>query len=80
MNQWIRAWKNSLAIKTALGVLILAIAMIGLNVVSSNAQPAGKTQLQWYGQSAFKLTTPSGKVLLIDPWIENPINPNAKAT
>ena len=79
MNQWIRAWKNSLAIKTALGVLILAIVMIGLNVVSSNAQPAGKTQLQWYGQSAFKLTTPSGKVLLIDPWIENPINPNAKA-
>ena len=79
MNQWIRAWKNSLAIKTALGVLILAIVMIGLNVVSSNAQPAGKTQLQWYGQSAFKLTTPSGKVLLIDPWIENPLNPNAKA-
>lgn len=79
MNQWIRAWKNSLAIKTALGALILAVVMIGLNVVSSNAQPAGKTELQWYGQSAFKLTTPSGKVLLIDPWIENPINPNAKA-
>ncbi len=79
MNQWIRAWKNSFTIKTVLGVLILAIVMIGLNVVSSNAQPAVKTQLQWYGQSAFKLTTPSGKVLLIDPWIENPINPNAKA-
>lgn len=79
MNQWIRVWKNSVAIATALGVLILALAMIGLNGLSSNAQSAGKTQLQWYGQSAFKLTTPSGNVLLVDPWIENPINPDGKA-
>ena len=33
----------------------------------------------WYGQSAYKLTTPSGKVLLIDPWLTNPGNPNGKA-
>jgi len=36
------------------------------------------TQLTWYGQSAFKITTPTGKVLLIDPWITNPLNENAK--
>jgi len=35
------------------------------------------TELKWYGQSAFKITTPSGKVLLIDPWITNPINKNS---
>ncbi len=79
MNQWIRRWKNPLKIGTAIGVLILAIGMIGLNTLSSIAQPTTNTQLQWYGQSAFKLTTPSGKVLLIDPWIENPLNPNGKA-
>jgi L-ascorbate metabolism protein UlaG (beta-lactamase superfamily) len=39
---------------------------------------ASQTQLTWYGQSAFKITTPRGKVLLIDPWITNPKNPNAK--
>jgi L-ascorbate metabolism protein UlaG (beta-lactamase superfamily) len=39
---------------------------------------ASQTQLIWYGQSAFKITTPSGHVLLIDPWITNPKNPNAK--
>ena len=31
------------------------------------------TQLTWYGQSAFKIVTPSGKVLLIDPWLTNPV-------
>lgn len=32
-----------------------------------------ETQLTWYGQSAFKLVTPSGNVLLIDPWLTNPV-------
>src|SRR5213593_4129802 len=32
-----------------------------------------ETQLTWYGQSAFKIITPSGKVLLVDPWLTNPV-------
>ncbi len=36
------------------------------------------TQLTWYGQSAFKIVTPRGKVLLIDPWLSNPVFENAK--
>ncbi|MGD9787535.1 MAG: metal-dependent hydrolase [Sulfuricellaceae bacterium] len=39
---------------------------------------AGDTLLTWYGHASFKLTTPSGKVLLIDPWITNPANKNGK--
>lgn len=39
---------------------------------------AGDTMLTWYGHAAFKLTTPSGKVLMIDPWITNPANKNGK--
>ena len=35
-------------------------------------------QLTWYGQSAFKIVTPSGKVLLVDPWLSNPVFENAK--
>src|SRR6266480_323547 len=38
-----------------------------------------ETQLTWYGQSAFKIVTPSGKVLLVDPWLSNPVFENAKA-
>src|SRR5438067_10474711 len=37
------------------------------------------TQLTWYGQSAFKIVTPSGKVLLVDPWLLNPVFENGKA-
>jgi L-ascorbate metabolism protein UlaG (beta-lactamase superfamily) len=31
------------------------------------------TQLTWYGQSGFKILTPGGKTVLIDPWLINPV-------
>ena len=37
-----------------------------------------QTTLTWYGQSAYRIVTPGGKILLIDPWIRNPKNPNAE--
>lgn len=37
---------------------------------------ASAAELQWFGQSAFKLTTESGKIILIDPFItKNPKTP-----
>ena len=39
---------------------------------------AEKTELTWYGHAAFKIKTPTGKILLIDPWITNPANKNGK--
>ena len=36
------------------------------------------TQLTWYGQSGYKIVTPGGKILLIDPWLSNPLLQNAK--
>ncbi len=77
MNQWNWVRQHALKMGLALAALMLTAVIFGLHSVS-NAQ-AGNTQLLWYGQSAFKLTTPSGKVLLIDPWLENPLNPNGKA-
>src|SRR5882757_6172443 len=45
-----------------------------LFATGANAQR--KVELQWFAQSAFKLTTPEGKVVMIDPWIlQNPKNP-----
>jgi L-ascorbate metabolism protein UlaG (beta-lactamase superfamily) len=49
-----------------------------LALAASLALAAGKTELTWYGHSAFKLVTPSGKVLLLDPWITNPANKHGK--
>ncbi|MBC7940076.1 MAG: metal-dependent hydrolase [Chitinophagaceae bacterium] len=39
---------------------------------------AGKVQVQWLGQAAFKITTVGGKVIVIDPWLQtNPKTPEA---
>ena len=39
---------------------------------------AQETRLTWFGHAAFSITTPKGKVLLIDPWLRNPSNPEVK--
>jgi L-ascorbate metabolism protein UlaG (beta-lactamase superfamily) len=39
---------------------------------------ANGTQLTSYGQSAFKIITPSGNVLLVDPWLTNPVYERGK--
>ena len=39
---------------------------------------AQETKVKWFGHAAFSITTPRGKVLLIDPWLKNPSNPEAK--
>ena len=45
-------------------------------LVASAAAQTGKAELLWLGQSAFRLTTPGGKVIVIDPWLRtNPKTP-----
>ena len=39
-----------------------------------------QTQLTWFGQSGFKIATPGGKTLLIDPWLTNPVFEKGKET
>ncbi|MDD2501789.1 MAG: metal-dependent hydrolase [Geobacter sp.] len=58
--------------------LILIALLLALLALIANAAQAAPAQLTWYGQAAFKIVTPSGKVLLVDPWITNPANPNGK--
>jgi L-ascorbate metabolism protein UlaG (beta-lactamase superfamily) len=62
--------------KIATTKLIFALCLF-LSASASGAT-AQETKLKWYGHSAFSITTPNGKVLLIDPWIKNPSNPEAK--
>ena len=45
-------------------------------VAGSTATSAGKVGVLWLGQSAFKITTATGKVIVIDPWLTaNPKTP-----
>lgn len=52
------------------------LAMLGAGILAM--QTAGAFELQWFGQSAFKITTDGGKVILVDPFITaNPVTPEA---
>jgi L-ascorbate metabolism protein UlaG (beta-lactamase superfamily) len=45
---------------------------------SFNQVSAQETKVRWFGHAAFSITTPRGAVLLVDPWLNNPSNPEAK--
>lgn len=47
-------------------------------LLASIATLGQETKLKWFGHAAFSITTPKGKVLLIDPWLSNQVNPEAK--
>ena len=49
-------------------------ALVMLALTATVAQAA--TKIHWYGQAAFKVETPSGGVILIDPWLTVPTNPD----
>jgi L-ascorbate metabolism protein UlaG (beta-lactamase superfamily) len=57
-------------------IAILAAAMFGALGAGGAAAQAGKTEVWWLGQAATRITTPGGKVIVIDPWITtNPKTP-----
>ncbi len=45
---------------------------LGLAAAAALAAEAPKTELTWYGHAAFKVKTPGGTALLLDPWLSNP--------
>lgn len=57
----------------------LAFAVLLVTTVTFSWVASAATELKWYGHSAFKITTGTGKVLFIDPWITNPANSNGAA-
>jgi L-ascorbate metabolism protein UlaG (beta-lactamase superfamily) len=54
------------------------LALLFFTIAAAPYVRAQETKIRWFGHAAFSITTPSGKVLLIDPWIRNPANPDAK--
>jgi len=59
-------------------VFSLFAALSVLVIGSINQVSAQETKVRWFGHAAFSITTPRGAVLLIDPWLNNPLNPEAK--
>lgn len=61
-------------LRSALALLSLLLLPVA---ATSAASAAAVTTLTWHGHAAFEITTPNGKVLWIDPWLNNPKNPDA---
>ena len=58
------------------GAALLAACAAPVGTAPS-AAPAG-VEVVWLGQSAFKITSPGGKVIVTDPWLKtNPLTPAA---
>lgn len=64
----VRSFKNTLRLLCGIALLSISFATFAEN----------KTEVLWLGQSAFKITTPGGKVIVLDPWMtSNPKTPAA---
>ncbi len=48
--------------------------VVWLGISTSQATPP-QTQMTWAGHAAFEIKTPKGKIIWIDPWVTNPMNP-----
>lgn len=57
--------------------LMVVLQLLLLSSIAAQASDK-ETILTWYGHAAFRIVTPTGKVLMIDPWLSNPMNPEAK--
>jgi L-ascorbate metabolism protein UlaG (beta-lactamase superfamily) len=54
------------------------LTVLALLVATTTAHADTKTKVKWFGHAAFEIDLPSGKTILIDPWITNPSNPTGK--
>jgi L-ascorbate metabolism protein UlaG (beta-lactamase superfamily) len=53
-----------------------AVIGVVLAIGAPFALAQGKTEVQWLGQATTRITTPTGKVIVIDPWLtSNPKTP-----
>jgi L-ascorbate metabolism protein UlaG (beta-lactamase superfamily) len=59
--------------KTIANALLLSIFLAGSSLAlaqtATSAGAQGKTELLWFGQAGFRIKSPQGKMILIDPWI-----------
>ena len=62
-------WLNSKSLKAC-----LVLGLTAATLLSSRAQPVpntneAKTEVLWLGQAGFRIKTPGGQTIVIDPWI-----------
>jgi L-ascorbate metabolism protein UlaG (beta-lactamase superfamily) len=58
--------------------ILTILVLLALLVAATRAMAGQATTLTWHGHAAFEITTPKGAIILIDPWLNNPVNPLVK--
>jgi L-ascorbate metabolism protein UlaG (beta-lactamase superfamily) len=51
------------------GALALTALMLLVSPAQAQTSATGKTELLWLGQASFRIKSPGGKIIVIDPWI-----------
>jgi len=65
---------SSISMRSSISTFLVSLALL-LSAGLSNAQTSttsgvqGKIDILWLGQAGFRIKTPGGKIILIDPWI-----------
>jgi L-ascorbate metabolism protein UlaG (beta-lactamase superfamily) len=57
------------------GLAALAIGLTSAGSAAPAAQPTGSVTVEWFGWSHYRFTSPSGKVILTNPFTSNPDSP-----
>jgi L-ascorbate metabolism protein UlaG (beta-lactamase superfamily) len=61
--------------KTCSALALTALAVMGCagptQVSPADTSAMGKTELLWLGQASFRIKSPGGKIIVIDPWLTN---------
>ena len=55
--------------------MLKRLAGLTLGLIISLSVAAAPTRITWHGHATFEVLTPKGTVVLIDPWLNNPKNP-----
>lgn len=53
----------------SIGCAQMPLAPVASTAASSAATTAAKTELLWLGQASFRIKSPGGKVIVVDPWL-----------
>lgn len=62
-------WLNSIGLKTCLMLSLSAVAMLSAQAQQTPNTAETKTEVLWLGQAGFRIKTPGGQTIVIDPWI-----------
>src|SRR3954452_10492822 len=72
MNIPRRVGQRPLAGASMVGAVLAAVLVMALVPATSPAYAQGAVTLEWFGWSHFRLTSPNGKIMHINPFVTNP--------